>query len=129
MVIIARFIILLVITIAAYACIYFLLFHWTSFSRTLIFLLSFIPVLAITHFSVRLIKEDFTDHLINTMFTTSFMFGIIGFFGGFIGGIYLVPGGQLGFLLGFWTGPLGFLLGVFLSLFRWIVIEKRNKNE
>ena len=129
MVIIARFIILLVVTIVAYACTFFLLFHWTSFSRTLIFLLSFIPVLAITHFSVRLIKEEFAGHLINKMFSTSFMFGIIGFFGGFIVGIYLVPGGQLGFLLGFWTGPLGFLLGVFLSLLRWIVTEKRNKNK
>ena len=84
MVIIARFIILLVVTIVAYSCTFFLLFHWTSFSRTLIFLLSFIPILAITHFSVRLIKEKYADHLINTMFTYSFIFGLIGFLGGSI---------------------------------------------
>lgn len=128
MVIVARFILLLIVAIFTYACTYFLLTHWTAISRSLILIFSFLPVLAITHFSVRLIKEEFADDLINTMFSTSFMFGLIGLLGGSIGGVILLPGNGLTFFLGFWTGPLGFLIGVFLSLLRWIIVEKRKKK-
>lgn len=129
MIIGARFIVLFIIVISTYACTYFLLIHWSSFSPSLIYILSSLPVLPIIYLSIRFIKNEVADNLINTMFSTSFIFGLVGLLGGSIGAIILMPSAQLGFLLGFWTGPLGFLSGVFISLFRWIITEKRNKNK